>query len=165
MPRLDNSNRVTAPLAPLGGFSRKADARPMLLWIDDFEPGLVLYKAMFESFGFRVLTAASGEDGVRLAAMNSVDVVVTDYEMPGMNGLEVARAIKLLDPCIPVVLFSGSALVPRGRHRIFDAYCDKAVPRFKLLAVVHRSLQRKRTQGLQPPPVALASHHGQRTVA
>src|SRR5690349_3845255 len=68
--------------------------RPTLLWIDDFQPGLALYRSMFEGLGFKVLTASSGKQGVKLAAENLIDVVVTDYEMPGMNGEAVAVAIK-----------------------------------------------------------------------
>src|ERR1700748_1665831 len=80
--------------------------RPTLLWVDDFQPGLALYRSMFEGLGFKVLTATSGKQGVRLAAENLVDVVVTDYEMPGMNGEALAVAIKSLKPRVPVVLFS-----------------------------------------------------------
>lgn len=140
-------------------------SRPTLLWIDDFEPGLGLYKKMFEDLGFDVLTASSGKAGVRLAARNSVDVVVTDYEMPGMNGLEVAAAIKALDPRTPVLLFSGSTLLPVSSHRAVDAFCDKAGSRTELLDSIHRLLQKKPTHSLQPPRVATASHHGHRTVA
>src|SRR5207248_8262822 len=82
--------------------------RPTLLWIDDYRPGLELYRAMFEGLGFKVLTAASGEDGLKIAALTSIDIVVTDYEMPGMNGEAVATAIKAIAPRVPVVLFSGS---------------------------------------------------------
>src|SRR5215467_9929081 len=87
-------------------------ARPTILWIDDFEPGLTLYKRMFEDLGFKVLTASSGEAGVDLASLNHVDVVVTDYQMPGMDGLEVATSVKALNPDTPVLLFSGSPLLP-----------------------------------------------------
>src|SRR5713101_4938849 len=99
--------------------------RPTLLWIDDFEPGLALYQAMFENLGFSVLTASSGEAGIKMAALNRVDAVVTDYEMPEMNGEAVAASIKAHKPGIPIILFSGSTLVPLGARRVVDAFCDK----------------------------------------
>jgi CheY-like chemotaxis protein len=139
--------------------------RPTLLWIDDFEPGLMLYKKMFEDQGFDVLTAGSGEKGVQLAAMHHFDLVVTDYEMPGMDGLEVASSIKNLEPQTPVLLFSGSSLVPSRARRLVDACCDKAGSRAELLGAIHRLLQRKRHSGLQPSLAAQASDHGRRTVA
>ena len=100
-------------------------SRPTLLWIDDFEPGLVLYKKMFEDLGFKVLTANSGRAGVQLAALRHVDIVVTDYEMPGMDGLAVANSIKALNPRTPIVLFSGSTLVPLRSRHVVDEHCDK----------------------------------------
>jgi CheY-like chemotaxis protein len=139
--------------------------RPTLLWVDDFQPGLALYRTMFEGLGFRVLTATSGKQGVKLAAENLVDVVVTDYEMPGMNGEALAAAIKALKPRVPVVLFSGSTLVPLSARRVIDAFCDKAGSRNQLSTAIHRVLLKKRIRTLQPPPIGPASDEGHRTVA
>jgi CheY-like chemotaxis protein len=139
--------------------------RPTLLWIDDFQPGLALYRSMFEGLGFKVLTATSGKQGVKLAAENLIDVVVTDYEMPGMNGEAVAVAIKTLKPRVPVVLFSGSTLVPLSARRVIDAFCDKAGSRNQLSNTIHRVLLKKASRTLQPPPIARASDEGRRTVA
>lgn len=130
--------------------------RPTLLWIDDFEPGLALYRAMFEGFGFQVLTASSGAKGIRLAAMNRVDVAVTDYEMPGMDGEAVAASIKTLNPRTPVILFSGSTLVPLRARRVVDAFCDKAGSRNQLLTTIHRLLHKKRA----PRPATAACSSG-----
>src|SRR5437879_1684144 len=83
------------------GVRRRTRAgRPTLLWIDDFEPGLAVYQAMFENLGFSVLTTSSGKAGITMAALNRVDVVVTDYEMPEMNGETVAASIKAIQPGI-----------------------------------------------------------------
>src|SRR5581483_6247409 len=115
--------------------------------------------------GFDVLTATSGEEGVKLAATHHVDVVVTDYEMPGMNGEAVAAAIKKIDPELPIVLFSGSTLLsPRGQH-LFDAFCDKAGSRNVLCATVERMLHKRRSSFLQPHLRTRASDEGHRTVA
>jgi CheY-like chemotaxis protein len=145
--------------------SADTTVRPTLLWIDDFEPGLALYKAMFENIGFRVFTASSGEAGVKLAAQNRPDVVVTDYEMPGMDGEAVAVAIKAINSATPVVLFSGSTLVPSRTRRVVNAFCDKAGSRDQLLGTIRHLLEKKPNRGLQPPPVAQASHDAHRTVA
>jgi two-component system capsular synthesis sensor histidine kinase RcsC len=120
---------------------------------------------MFEKLGFQVLTASSGEEGLRLLASNPVDLLVTDYEMPDMNGEAVTLAAKELDPDIPVLLFSGSTLFSARTRRLADACCDKAAPRHQLLGAIHRLLQKKRALRLQPSPVARASDHGHRTVA
>ena len=138
-------------------------SKATLLWVDDFRVGLEMYKAMFERLGYRVLTASSGEAALRLAATQQVDLVVTDYEMPGMNGEAVALALKSLHPHLPVILFSGSTTVSDRALQLVDACCDKAGSREELLAAIHFLLQKKRPAFLQPPPVAPASDH--RTVA
>lgn len=144
----------------------RRSSRPTLLWIDDFEPGLAMYKAMFENLGYRVLTASSGKLGLRIAELNHVDLVVTDYEMPEMNGEAVARSVKVLAPCVPVVMFSGSTLVSARTHGVIDAFCDKAGSRQELLATIQNLLPKKPSHSLQPPPVTLASDPAQhRTVA
>jgi len=124
--------------------------RPSLLWIDDYKPGLELYRSVFESMGYRVFTASSGEEGLRLAILHHVDVVVTDYEMPGMNGDAVTEKIKAANPDIPVILFSGSTLVPTRVRRRADAVCDKAGSRNQLFSTIHRLVRRKRAPALQP---------------
>lgn len=139
------------------------NSKATLLWIDDFQVGLEMYRAMFERLGYRVLTASSGEMGLRVAASHHVDLVVTDYEMPGMNGEAVAFALKALKPNVPVILFSGSTTMSDRALHMVDGCCDKAGSREELLAAIHFLLQKKRPSFLQPPPVTPASDH--RTVA
>jgi len=139
------------------------NSQATLLWIDDFQLGLEMYRAMFERLGYHILTASSGEKGLQIAASHDVDLVVTDYEMPGMNGEAVALALKTLKPHVPVILFSGSTMLSDRALHIVDACCDKAGSREELLAAIHFLLQRKRLPFLQPPPVGPASDH--RTVA
>lgn len=139
--------------------------RYTLLWIDDFAPGLELYQAMFSALGYRVLTASSGAEGIQIAAASSVDLVITDYEMPEMNGEFVAVAIKSIKPRVPVLMFSGSTLISGRCRRVVDAFCDKAGSRDELLAAIHFLLHKKRPVALQPPVAGNASHHGHRTVA
>jgi CheY-like chemotaxis protein len=139
--------------------------KPTLLWIDDFVPALAVYKATMEALGFRVLTASSGEAGLKLATLNAVDLVVTDYEMPGMNGETVAASIKAIKPAVPVIIFSGSTTISHRCRRYADAFCDKAGSRDLLLGTIHRLLHRKPSGMLQPPPPLRASHDERRTVA
>jgi len=149
----------------MAGNSKRPRLSETLLWIDDYPPALALYKATMEAIGFKVLTASSGEAGVKLAALKPVDLVVTDYEMPGMNGETVASEVKSINPTIPVIIFSGSALLSHRSRRYADAFCDKAGSRNRLLGTIHRLLHGKHNAGLQPHPPLEASHHERRTVA
>jgi two-component system, OmpR family, response regulator PrrA len=126
-----------------------------LVWIDDYEPGLPVYQALAESLGFRVLTASSGKVGLELVASHRVDAVVVDYEMPVMNGEAVAKLIKSNWPKLPVILFSGSSLLPGRVKHVVDAVCDKAGSRDALLSAIQRVLATKDHQ--RPPIPAVAS--------
>lgn len=76
----------------------------VVLCIDDDPAILECEKRFLETFGYRVLTALSGSNGLELASVHPVDVVVVDYCMPEMSGLEVAIEIKRLKPrALPVI--------------------------------------------------------------
>ena len=106
------------------------------MWIDDYEPGLAVYKAMFETFGFQVLTASRGRLGLDLVASQPVNAVVVDYDMPEMDGEAVATSIKNSRPDLPVVMFTGNTVVPGRVKSVVDAICDKAGSRDQLLATI-----------------------------
>ena len=127
--------------------------RRTLLWVDDYEPGLILYKAIFEQLGFRVLTASEARLGLDLLVAHPVDAVITDYEMPGMDGGTLARHIKNSRPELPVLMFSGCCLIPDRVRNIVDGVCDKAGSREELLAAINRVVEGSR----QPAPVVVAA--------
>jgi CheY-like chemotaxis protein len=130
-----------------------------LIWIDDYEPGLPVYQALAESLGFRVLTASSGKAGLELVASHRADAVIVDYEMPVMNGEAVAKLIKANWPELPVILFSGSSLLPGCVKHSVDAVCDKAGSRDSLLSAIQRVLVSK---DHLPPPISEVSSGQQR---
>jgi len=80
-----------------------------ILYIDDDQPQLFASKRMLERWGYRV--SAYFEQREALDAVLSgklrVDLVVTDFNMPGTSGLEIARAIRDALPDLPVILISG----------------------------------------------------------
>ena len=99
--------------------------RKTLLWIDDYAPGLEVYKAVFQSFGYNVLTACDGQLGIRILQEHTPDAVVVDYEMPGMDGAAVAAHVKRKSPKLPVVMFSGCSSVPARVKHAVAAFCEK----------------------------------------
>jgi CheY-like chemotaxis protein len=78
----------------------------MLLCIDDSESILQFEKSLFEKSGYIVVTAPSARQGLRLASIFNFDAVLLDYQMPDMNGHEVALALRRLKPETLVVMFS-----------------------------------------------------------
>ena len=99
--------------------------RAVLLCIDDSEDVLECEKSFLESFGYIVLTAASGDKGLELASMHSVDVVIVDYFMPEMNGEEVAIEMRRLRPLAPIILLTGAVDVPHQALKLVDALVAK----------------------------------------
>ena len=90
-----------------------------VLIVDDDRRLLEATAALLESAGHTVRCAVDGEHALRLARAGRIDIVLTDYTMPVMDGLQLARAIDL-DPvlsAIPVVLVSAVA-TPPGRSSI-----------------------------------------------
>ena len=120
-----------------------ASEPPTLVWIDDYQPGLTVYKAVFEGLGFRVLAASCGRAGLDLIDSHAVDAVIVDYEMPDMDGEAIATSIRNSRPELPVILFSGSSLVPSRVKSVVDAVCDKAGSRDDLLAAINRVLGKR----------------------
>jgi two-component system cell cycle sensor histidine kinase/response regulator CckA len=97
----------------------------VLLCIDDNEDMLECERSFLESFGYTVLTAASGGKGLELASIYPVDVVIVDYLMPEMNGQEVAIKMKRLNPQAPIIMLSGTVDVPDQALKLVDAFISK----------------------------------------
>jgi CheY-like chemotaxis protein len=97
----------------------------VLLCIDDNEDVLECERSFLESFGYSVLTAASGSKGLELASKHSADVVILDYFMPEMNGQEVAIEMRRLRPEAAIIMLSGAADVPEQALKSVDAFIAK----------------------------------------
>jgi PAS domain S-box-containing protein len=85
-----------------------------VLAVDDDEIVLLNTAAMLTDMGHTVLTARSGRDAMRLLGENPVDLLITDFAMPGMTGGELAEAVQAGWPDLPVVMTSGYAEIPNG---------------------------------------------------
>lgn len=57
--------------------------------------------------GYEVTTALSGEEALKKVGSNGYDLVFTDIKMPGMDGLEMAKRVKAMNPWLPVVVVTG----------------------------------------------------------
>ena len=75
--------------------------------MDDNANGLCARKSVLEELGHRISTASSGAEAIEQFGAHKFDLVVTDYKMPRMDGLELIKRLRKLAPGLPVVLISG----------------------------------------------------------
>jgi len=113
LPRAINEE---APQAPMDQTARAQEAHgPSLkvLVVDDDVLVSMNTADMLMDLGHRVLEAASGAQALQLLASDpEFDIVLTDYAMPGMTGLDLATKIRKIRPQLPVVLATGYAELP-----------------------------------------------------
>jgi len=125
-----------------------------LLYVDD-EPDLLEIGRLFlESTGeFEVSTVESGEDALTRLAQTDFDAIVSDYQMPGLTGIELLKSVRKSYPDIPFILFTG-----KGREEVVieaidngaDFYLQKGGdPRSQFAELSHKIRQaigRKRAE-------------------
>jgi CheY-like chemotaxis protein len=85
-------------------------APPRILVVDDEEAILYIFERYLSVAGYRVSVADNGRDAVRSAEADPVDLVITDFRMPGMNGVEVIHALRRLQPELPALVISGNPI-------------------------------------------------------
>jgi serine phosphatase RsbU (regulator of sigma subunit) len=120
-----------------------------ILLIDDSFIILDAVSAFLEDMGWTVLTAQSGEQALKIASTPDLDLVVSDLNMPDMNGIEVFRRIYAMDPMLPVIILSEEGaiaqvlesvhagvfdFVPKSDHaRMLPAAVTRAVAHCRIL--------------------------------
>lgn len=92
-----------------------------ILLIDDEETVINISEMMLKRLGYRVLKARSGDEGLKLFKENKsmIDLIISDLEMPKMNGKEVMKKLREIDPQITVILSSG-ALTEADEKNVID---------------------------------------------
>ena len=80
-----------------------------VLLVDDNRDGLLARKAVLEELGFIVTTAVNGEEGLETLSKGKFELMVTDFKMPKMDGIELIRRVRPLQPDLRIILLSGFA--------------------------------------------------------
>jgi CheY-like chemotaxis protein len=107
-----------------------------ILCIDDHWNGLIGRKMLLENNGYRVLEATGGDEGLKLFLSHSVDAVVLDYQMPGMNGDVVAAKMKRVKSHVPIMLLSAYGPLPKKKLKAVDTFLSKSQPPNILLSTL-----------------------------
>jgi two-component system cell cycle sensor histidine kinase/response regulator CckA len=86
-----------------------------ILVVDDNNFLRIVVSKMLSRLGYEVLSADSGENGLSIFLKNKFDIVLSDYEMPGMDGVAFACSVKKSSPRTPVVIMTGA-----GKEAVFS---------------------------------------------
>ncbi len=78
-----------------------------ILCIDDEPTQLIIFSQVLAQEGFEVMVAKSAEEGLNYCVANRYDAVLTDYQMPSLNGIEFLISLKQFDDAPPVVILTG----------------------------------------------------------
>lgn len=110
-----------------------------LLFIDDEQTFLKYLTKRMVLEGFEVTTTFSGEEGVAAAAKEPFDVAVVDLQMPGIDGIEVQKLLKDLQPDLPCIVLTGHGSVENalesGKYNAFK-FLSKPVDMDTLIATI-----------------------------
>ena len=126
------------------------DGRPVVLTIDDDQAVRESLANFLEDFGYGVLQAGDGQQGLEVFAANRPDLILVDLRMPRMDGLQVLAKVRELSPQTPIMVVSGAGdirdVVEALRRGAWD-YLVKPIQDMNiLLHSVETCLERARLQ-------------------
>ncbi|MEO5952570.1 MAG: response regulator [Chloroflexia bacterium] len=136
--------------------AKSATATPsaLILLVDDNKMGLSARRVVLEELGYTVHTAPNGQEALNAIELNSFDLVITDWKMPKVDGIELIRRLREAQFPSPIVLLSGFA-DSAGIHEDktgADAVVQKSANEVQMLiSTVKRLLNRK---PVRKPPAA-----------
>ncbi|PSL42416.1 diguanylate cyclase (GGDEF)-like protein [Salsuginibacillus halophilus] len=111
LPYVDDPDQKETLLEEVGGVQEPEEDTPMLLIIDDDMDFVTYLKDLVESNGYQALVAMNGERGVELYYEMNPRMLILDYYLPDINGVEILQQImdKAKHDFTPVVMLSGKA--------------------------------------------------------
>ena len=126
------NNNISGPI--IGEFEAEPDASNIgsktFLLIDDEPMVTDVCELMLKELGYRVLKASSGPEAIKIFENNrdQIDLIISDFNMPGMNGQEVVDRVRTIDQRAKVLLSSGGVSVPHEEDAIargFNGFLQK----------------------------------------
>ena len=113
-----------------------AKEKPSILIVEDEAKMRRLLELQLADEGFRARTAADAETGLQLLQQEPADLIVTDFKLPGMSGLEFLQAIKRIDANLPVVIMTAYGTVESAVGAMKAGASDYVLKPFSLAELV-----------------------------
>jgi len=126
-----------------------------LLVVEDSDDILYIMKTELEWMGYVVDAATDGNAALDLAKAHRPDVIISDIQMPGIDGFEFLRRVRSLKelakvPAIALTGFGMDADVKRALERGFSAHMTKPVEPDKLSEMIEKLIARAVRAGFRP---------------
>ncbi|MDD4736802.1 MAG: response regulator, partial [Kiritimatiellae bacterium] len=143
------------PPRSLSTRTQNTPPRKRVLIVDDEPKFAETIAACIQSFGYDILIAQNGSDALELARAHNPDLILTDVNMPGMNGLDLCRALRaderfLETPIIMITAAASEKEIAEGFQAGADDYVTKPIRLLELTARVRSMLRiRDARQALQ----------------
>ena len=104
----------------------------VILIVEDNEKNMKLLRDVLQFKGYRTIEAETGEDGVTLAMQHKPDLILMDYQLPGIDGIEAFRRIRNASDTahIPIVAVTASAMpeeAKKMKEAGFDGFLTKPI--------------------------------------
>lgn len=116
------------------------------LVVDDDMATLDLMRFQLESENFDVVTAANGRKGIGFVEENEFDIILTDLNMPDINGIEMVKSCKEISPDTEIIMITGdgsaSKAVEATKAGAFY-YVEKPVDLEELMVLIEKAIERK----------------------
>jgi DNA-binding NtrC family response regulator len=124
-------------------------ATERILILDDEPDTARIWVRLLESAGYHCLATTEPEEALRLLQSERPDVLLTDLRMPGLDGMDMLRRARQIDPQIPVVVLTGHAslesAVAAVKAGAFD-FLSKSFSNEQLRLTVERALTKRRLE-------------------
>ncbi|MCB9673593.1 MAG: sigma-54-dependent Fis family transcriptional regulator [Alphaproteobacteria bacterium] len=120
--------------------------KPQVLVVDDDDANRVTLERILNRAGFDVSHAASGREAMEKFRDRPVDLVLTDLKMPGMSGIDLLKAAKVVDPAIEVVVMTAYGTVETAVEAMKEGAYDfvaKPLKRLELTTVLDKALEKR----------------------
>ena len=129
--------------------------RPVILLVDDDPAALELTQSILQSSSYDVIAASSGEDALAILSQRTINVILLDLMMPGMDGFELASRIRANEKLqhIPLFILTSQELTFQERKRLTQ-HAEKILSKTdawgqQLLQEINRLVEGRRVPGME----------------
>jgi CheY-like chemotaxis protein len=145
-------------------FNTAANENKKVLIVDDNSTNVSILKKQLDQWKLETKMALSGREGLEILKQENFDLIISDMQMPEMDGVEFARQVKASAPKMPIVLLSSVGDESRSKYPdLFNAVLTKPIKYAQLHSIVQLELKgakEKQEETATPKPYLLTEEFG-----